>query len=492
MKKILIYIIIYEILFYNKLVFAANGFNIVNSKATVYNNYLVLGAAIILFITTIIQKINLSKKAKAIDKEKEKVTYLAYYDQLTRLKNRTSFYKEVEQLLQKKNRFILFFLDIDDFKSINDIYGHQEGDCFLIKIADQLKKSFPKIEIFRLGGDEFTLIMSENTSFDDITINAENIISTIMRPMVHNEIKASVTASIGISIYPEHGESVGELLKNADISMYKSKELGKNRYFIYTEELGKEVRKVEAIKEQLQIATDNLNKIIMHYQPIYDIDGEVIAFESLMRLLYPNKGMLYPNNFIKLAEKTGIIYKLGLTAIEKTFLDINKYSISSTVSINISTLQLLNNDFVEDIKKLLVKYNINTNKIFFEIKETEKIYNISKTIKIMEKIKKLGIRIAIDDFGTGFTSVGYLFKFPIDFIKIDRSLIQEIGKNKRTEQILKDVLNLANNARIKVIAEGVESERELNFLKNNNCEYMQGYIKTKPFPWCDLKKIINF
>ncbi len=492
MKKILIYIIIYEILFNNKFVFATNGLELIKSKVTIYNTYLVLGTSIILFITTIVQKVNLNKKARDIAKEKEKVTYLAYYDQLTRLKNRTSFYKEVEQLLSQKSKFILYFLDIDDFKSINDIYGHQEGDCFLIKIAKQLKNNFPKLEIFRLGGDEFTLVMKDNVSFESITNNAENIINTLMKPMVHNEIKASVTASIGISIYPQHGQSVGELLKNADIAMYKSKQLGKNRYFIYTDELGNEVKTFESIKDQIHIAADNLNQIHMHYQPIYDIDGQVVAVESLMRLTHLSEKMLYPNDFITLAEKTGIIHKLGLTAIEKTLIDINKYNISKTVSINISTLQLLNDEFVNEIKKLISKYNINTDKILFEIKETKKIYDINKVIVVMEKVKKLGIRIAIDDFGIGFTSIGYLYKFPIDFIKIDRSLIQEISKNQRIEQLIKDVLKLAENANIKVIAEGVENNKQLEFLIKNDCQYFQGYLKTKPFPWYDLKKIINF
>ncbi|MBI44791.1 MAG: hypothetical protein CMG66_01345 [Candidatus Marinimicrobia bacterium] len=414
----------------------------------------------------------------------------AYYDQLTGLTNRVLFNDRLNQALHNANReqqnVAVMFVDLDNFKYVNDSMGHTSGDSLLKIIASRLKKCLRKTDtVSRWGGDEFTIILSRIKSMQDISILSNRILNEEFRNVTIDGQDLRITASIGISIYPQDGEDIETLIKNADAAMYKAKEKGKNQFQFFKPKMNKEITERMSNENNLYKAIKN-EEFLLLFQPQMDLKtGKIIGFESLVRWNTPDKGILPPYKFIPIAEETNLIIPLGKWIIEQACIQNKKWhdeGFKLTCAVNISAKQFMQSDLLEIIQATLEKTNLNPEYLELELTETILMDDAEKTINVLNKIKEMGVKISIDDFGTGYSSLSYLKKFPIDTLKIDQSFISSIGRDGKEKNvaIANIVIDLGHKLGMKVIAEGVETEQQIKLLKNYACDKIQGYIISEP------------
>jgi len=420
-------------------------------------------------------------------KYEEKIKYMAYYDPLTGLPNRIMFEQEVSNQIENGNQnFALAYMDIDNFKNINDSLGHHAGDIFLKYFTEKVvQKVKDKGFVARLGGDEFAVFLPGN-SVSSIKDNVEELLNYINRIWTYQNRQFYISVSVGIVMYPEHGKSLSELLKNADIAMYTSKKEGKNRFLFYEEGLMKKQTEFAEMVNNLQQGIDE-EQFFLVYQPQYRLwDREIIGLEALIRWEHPKEGFIAPGEFIPVAERTGQIYRLDRWVLRKVleqkmrlenlgFADIE-------LAINLSSKTLTSEINFNEWVQILSEYPVDLSKIVIEITETADILYIEKVIERLKILKEKGIRIALDDFGTGYSSLNYLKKFPIDIIKLDRSFINAITDNRVDNILIKNILKLAADLQYEVIAEGIETPEQIQCLINYNCGYGQGYLLSRPHP----------
>jgi len=434
-------------------------------------------------------------------KEKQKhFHHLAHHDTLTGLPNRLLFMDRLEQTQLKSKRsgvpFALFFIDLDQFKQINDSVGHNIGDEVLIQTANKLKHCIRSDDtIARLGGDEFTIILASFSHIDDVSKIAQKVNRAVQKSMLIDGNNYHTTASIGISIYPQDATSIESLIRNADSAMFKVKEQGRNSFQFYTEELTQKAFKRVELENGLHNALAE-NYFTPWYQPQYEIaSGKLIGMEALVRWDDPVRGIIPPNDFIPLAEESGLIIELGEQVIDQVMQQVvNWYKGGlepGPVAINLSVKQLLMGDITATVKSLLAKNNCRVEWIELEVTEGFVMGKSEKAIKRLEELHNMGFKIAIDDFGTGYSSLAYLKHLPVSKLKIDRSFIQDLPIDKDDIGISKAVIALADGLNMEVIAEGVETQEQADFLLKEGCLLAQGYLYSKPLPADELTILLK-
>lgn len=419
----------------------------------------------------------------------EEIKYHAYYDSLTDLPNRVLLKDRLNQCLTQaqinKERLAVLYLDLDRFKLINDSLGHSIGDHLLREVAGRLNHCVPMgTTVSRQGGDEFTIVLPNVKSEFEVLKAVQQIIDCFADPfqLLDNEIY--VKTSIGISLYPENGDTSEKLIKNADTAMYKAKEISGNSYHFFSE--GMDTRTFETVKLEnaLYKALDR-NELVLHYQPQIDYaNNQIVGVEALLRWNHPQKGMIGPDKFIGIAEETALIIPIGEWVLREACRQLkewhNKGNDKISMSVNLSVRQFEQNNLFAMIRSALETAALSPEYLHLELTENLIIKNTEATLKTMKQLKNLGIHIAIDDFGTGYSSLGYLRNMPIDTLKIDKSFLQDITTDDDNAAIANIIITLARNLNLSVIAEGVETKQHAEFLSSRNCYLMQGYYFSRP------------
>lgn len=421
----------------------------------------------------------------------EQLHKLAYYDALTGLPNRSLLFQEIEKEISRCNRtnlsFALMFLDLDRFKMINDSLGHAVGDELLQEAARRLLDSVRKEDVVaRIGGDEFVVMLVNIKSRMKVSSIAENIMLAFSYPfkLVLNSTSLHVSVSIGVSVYPEHGHDVADLMRNADTSMYQTKAIAPGKYVFYEEAMNVATQRLLAVENQLRGAIKN-NEFKIVYQPQVKLaDSSMVGVEALLRWSNPRLGIVTPAEFIPMAEELGLIDEIGVWVVERVSAQCRAWKdkgyASFRISVNVSASQLVSINLVEHFKDMLAAYQIDSHDIEIEITEDVFLDKSDRNIAQLIELKNLDMRIAIDDFGTGYSSLSYLQNFPCDVLKLDGSFVRKIGQNKTTEDLVTATIILAHSLGLEMIAECVETKGQLDFLKNAGCDMVQGYYYSKP------------
>ena len=435
---------------------------------------------------------------KSLIKQQKEIYNLAYFDSITSLPNRVYFVEEVNNKFENPDEvvanFAILFLDIDRFKHINDTLGHSVGDYILKLLGNRLRKQVEKGDIVaRAGGDEFYILMNNYKNIDEVTDLAERILADFKSPYIVKDYTLYLTTSIGIVTFPDGGVDAGTLIKNADLALYKSKGLGGNTYYIYGEEIKSEGLERMMLLNQLRYAVE-YDELVLHYQPQVDIStGEIRGVEALVRWNHPERGLLYPDEFIYLAEESGFIIQMGEWILKKACIDGKKWQDDGNdmiVSVNISSKQFQQDNFVNKVMEAINESGLNPNNLTLEITETIAISDIKRTIEVLNELRSLGIAVAIDDFGTGYSSLSYLNEMSVNELKIDRSFIWDIEKNDKNKLISNTIIILAKQLGLRVIAEGVENYEQLTILKEMNCDIAQGFHFSRPVTREEIDEMI--
>lgn len=426
-----------------------------------------------------------------LHKGKKQLVFLLKNDTLTELPNRYALNGRINEIINthsKEEKFALIHIDLDNFKDINESYGHEIGDQAIIKISNRLKENFDtELEVFRVAGDEFVVIANQIHHASSITHIANRIIHAIKEPIILSSIhQIKLNSSLGICIYPDHGKTHTELLQNVDAALYLAKDSGKGVFAFYNNELTDRAIKRVEIGQQLQDAITN-NHLQLHYQPKYDIhSGQIVGAEALIRWIKADGTTIPPNEFIPIVERSGFARLINEFVISKAckqiklWLNLGVISKHFTVAINISTIELHSVDFIRQLQKMLLKHEIDSRYLELEITESAFIDKESETISILHDVKKLGIKLALDDFGTGYSSLSHLKHLPIDIVKIDKSFIDHITSEIQDRQIVESIIKIGNIFGYKIVAEGIETREQLECLQALNCDFYQGYFGSKP------------
>ncbi len=434
-----------------------------------------------------------------VNREKE-INFMAYYDHLTKLPNRLLFKDRVAQsihLSMRTNKIVsIIFLDLDAFKSVNDSIGHDGGDKLIIKVSEKLSGLLRKSDaISRFGGDEFLIMLNNLNSTNDIVRIAEKILSVFDKPFILNEQEFFVTASAGVAVYPYDGNDAETLIKNADIAMYKAKEQGKNNYLFCTTDMKDEILQKMTLSNGLYRALER-HEFFLHYQPQVNAGTKkIIGAEALIRWNHPENGLIAPGLFIPLAEQTGLIGPIGDWVLRTACLQCRTWQICGLpdirIAVNVSIIQLRNPGFAYRVKQILEEIHLEPRFLELEITESAAVNESDYIIEVLNGLKKLGISISIDDFGTEYSSLSRLTSMPIDRIKMDMQFVRGISKSEKEKAIAKGIIGLAHNLGLKVVAEGVETELQLNFLCDKECDEIQGFYFYHPVTSEDFERILR-
>jgi diguanylate cyclase (GGDEF)-like protein len=453
---------------------------------------LLLSISVSVYLWTSINRVNWAKKL--VQQRTESLQHQATHDDLTQLLNKQSLSDVLEKITKQQSRLTdegvaLLFIDLDHFKKINDTQGHLVGDMLLKQVAQRLKYAARSDDlIFRFGGDEFAMIL-HNTNNEKTIISISNrILKSLEQVYFIENKKYRIGASIGVSLWnPIKNKNIGsnELIRNADISMYEAKNQGRGRVVFYHEKMHEQLLYKHDVEDELSAAIKN-NQLSLFLQPIHDLN-HLKGFEALSRWQHPDKGMIYPDTFIEIAEKTGLIHNLGywliMATCQQLALWIAQFGVDNCpyISINVSPIQLDQGEVVQQIEQALKQYNVPSKLLAVELTESALINKKSTVKQCLSRLQYLGVRIFLDDFGTGYSSLSLLQDFTIDVLKIDRSFILGLeSNNKKSQQLVKAIINMAHALNMKVVAEGVENENTLCWLQNENCHFMQGYYFSEP------------
>jgi len=418
---------------------------------------------------------------------------MAHYDFLTNLPNRLLFCDLLTQSLAQAKRMdewvVLFFVDLDHFKSVNDSLGHGSGDRLLEITAQRLSESVGAANIVsRLSGDEFTVLLSHERSCEDAldTANklAQKIIDVLSQRYVMENSDAFATASVGIALYPRDGKDPETLLRNADTAMYHVKQNGKNGFRFFSDQLDQEAHSRLQLELELRDAITN-NELTLYYQPQWNLcDGSLYGLEVLIRWVHPVQGIILPDAFIPIAESCGLINEIDLWVVETACAQFQQWRVEKNITfqlaINLSASQFTKPEFVRDLDGILSRLSIDPKKIELEITESVLMADTLRTMEALLALKSLGVKLAIDDFGTGYSSMAYLRKFPIDTLKIDREFIKELGVDPSSNAIVEGIIKMANRLGKHVVAEGIETDLQNSFLTAQHCSFGQGFLFDRP------------
>lgn len=419
----------------------------------------------------------------------QQVKYLAYYDGLTGLANRTLLKDRLAQALadarRQKHKVALLFLDLDGFKDINDSLGHSVGDLLLQGVAERLKTwGREQDTIARLGGDEFLVMLTHVRDVPDAAVAAERFMDAIDGPFVVQGHSLSVSCSLGISVFPEHGEDGETLIKNADAAMYSAKQSGRNSFRFFTEDLNTEAVERLTLENCLRSALAR-GELFLMYQPQIDITtGKITGLEALLRWQHPELGLVSPDRFIRVAENSGMIVPIGEWVIRTACSQARKWQDAGippvTIAVNVSAVQFRQEGFCELVRRILHETGLSSQYLELELTESLLLANAELMLSVMRELKTMGVTLAIDDFGTGYSSFSYLRQFRVNRFKIDRSFIRDVATNADAAAITAAIISMARSLRLKVIAEGVEDEAQMTFLRAQQCDEIQGYYFSRP------------
>jgi len=445
--------------------------------------------------------IELNRSENEIIELNKELSFTSLHDSLTGLPNRNNLHSKLNFILANANRyqhkFAVLFLDLDHFKNINDTLGHNIGDALLKSVAAKLESIVRENDVIsRIGGDEFVIVI---TDFDDIG-SLERVIIHILEEF-HQEwvIKnhfLRLSASIGVAIYPDDSKEINELMKYADIAMYKAKSEGRDKFSFFTNALNYRVHEEVEIGNDMYRALHD-EEFVLYYQPKIEIkSGKIVGAEALIRWNHFKKGMIYPDTFIHIAENTGFILKLGGWIIDETARMIGRLERAGYrnihVSCNVSTRQFQNLNMYSEIEEAIRTNGIDPDHFAIEITESVMMEYLEVTLEVLKKIKKLGIRICMDDFGTGYSSLSYLRQFPIDSLKIDKSFVDDITHDQDNEHILLNtIIAMGKTLNLTVIAEGVEERYQMEYLREKGCGFYQGYYFSKPVPESEFFRLLE-
>lgn len=424
-----------------------------------------------------------------LKKQNEEISELATTDALTGLPNRHVFDDRIKQALERGKRFTRFFstlfIDLDRFKTINDTLGHHIGDLLLQQVAQRLLTCVRKCDtVARMGGDEFMILADELRNAKDAIKVAQKVLDKLARPFILEEHELMITASIGISTYPADGQDLVSLVKNADTAMYRAKEIGRNNFQLYCSLMTDKAMKKMAIESRLHRALER-KELSLHYQPKVDLrSSKLIGFEALIRWYNPDIGQISPAEFIPLAEETGLILPIGNWVLHTACQQIKDWQEQGydpvPVAVNISARQIQQPNFVEGIAKVLHETSVSPRLLELELTEGIVMHQAELTVNLLHQLKDMKIMLSIDDFGTGYSSLSYLKRFPIDTLKIDQSFIRDIDIDPDNAAITKAIIAMSHSLKLNVIAEGVETKKQMIFLMQEQCNQAQGYLFGKP------------
>ncbi|MDR9754833.1 EAL domain-containing protein [Pseudomonas sp. SZMC_28357] len=431
-----------------------------------------------------------------LDQARMSLQQVAHYDALTNLINRRGFNQIfAEKLIEKTNeggKLAVMFLDIDHFKRINDSLGHDAGDELLKVLASHIKSSVRSHDdvVARFGGDEFCLLISLD-NHDEARHMAQRIMHKLKEPIELAGRRMVMTTSIGISVFPEDGSTCEELLKNADLALYQSKGSGRNGLHFFSSNLKTRATLEFQLEEELRHALREDAGLMLYYQPIYDLKrGQVTKVEALVRWEHPVHGLLAPERFIAIAEANGLIAELDLWVLRKACEDLGTLTTAGYdelhIAVNCSPLNLARPELADEIELALRKSGVAAHRLELEVTENALMGNIANTLVLLRQIRALGVSLSIDDFGTGYSSLAYLKRLPLNTLKIDRSFIQDIPKATQDMEIVQAIIVMAHTLHLQVVTEGVETREQFEFLERFSCDYVQGYLLSRPLPLTEL------
>ena len=436
---------------------------------------------------------------KRLERAVKDLQYLANYDSLTQLPNRALCMDRIKYALKRASRtnamVALLFLDLDHFKDVNDSLGHAVGDQLLKATSQRLLERIRSEDtLARLGGDEFVIILNELHETEDVITIVEKIVTSFEEPFQLSNYEVNTTVSVGVCMFPHDGVDVDSLMKAADAAMYKAKEVGRNTYEFYEAELNQMAIRRHQLANELRQAIKN-DELSLVFQPQLNIrENRVIGAEVLLRWNHPILGNISPAEFIPIAENTGLIKEIGNWVLDNACQKISEcreLGVEIRLAVNLSALQFRQANLPESIATTLQKYRIPPRLLEVEITESMLMRDVTQAIDILERLKEMQIRIAIDDFGTGYSSLSYLRRFPLDALKIDRSFIDEVVVDADDTAITLAIISMAKSLRLEVIAEGVETEQQQDFLAQNNCDDIQGYFFSRPLVYDDFTAFLQ-
>jgi len=432
----------------------------------------------------------------------ESIRQLAYYDSITGLPNRDLFKEHLSMALHHAGRnnekVAVMFLDLDKFKRVNDSLGHEAGDKLLKTISERLSESVRSsdlaardvgemgMSLARLGGDEFTVMLSGLHDVKHVELVAQRVLNRIAEPMMLSGNRVSVSSSIGIAIYPEDGEDIDTLLKNADAAMYEVKSQGRNAICFYDDALRKQSYHRVQLESELHEAIEQ-DQLVLFYQPKVDaVTCEVLAFEALIRWIHPERGMISPMDFIPVAEESGLIIPMGKWVIEAACRQHQAWRKAGypavSISVNLSAHQFADKGLLDAIRAILKATEMSAQYLEFEITETVLMRDADTALAILNAMKEMGLKVSIDDFGTGYSSISYLKHFPADVLKIDRAFVKDLPDDEQDATITNAIILLAKALNLGIVAEGVETKAQLEWLRDKGCDQIQGYLFSPPVP----------
>lgn len=422
-------------------------------------------------------------------RNEQRTRHIATHDPLTKIANRMLFNEKLNKMLTQVGDgcLALLFMDLDDFKDVNDTLGHQIGDRLLVAITERINHIYPEHGIYaRLGGDEFAIAMSQEADSDDAKVLAELIISTLRQPFSIDGNEIFTNVSMGITRYPKDGNDADTLLRNADLAMYKAKSNvnWSEKYCFYKEEMNQWLKERKEMEQDLRVALAS-GQLFLEYQPRVDLlHDRIVGMEALLRWRHPEKGLISPGVFIPIAEQSGLINDIGSWVLTVACAQTKQWLANGmsnlSVAVNLSPAQFHYGDPVELIDKALKSTGLPAANLEIEITENTLMEGVEYSINALQQIKSKGVRVAIDDFGTGYSSLNYLKRLPVDIVKIDQSFVSNIGMDVSDEAIINTVLSLGKILQLRVVAEGVETSEQLSFLKMQECDEVQGYFYARP------------
>jgi len=424
----------------------------------------------------------------------EMVNYLAYHDSLTDIPNRNLFnersHHELQVIKANGKKAALLFIDLDQFKIVNDTLGHHEGDMILKKIATKIKDLVgDKGQIARYGGDEFVVLLK----YDELN-EVEEFSNLLLNEIPHSiACQIKVSPSIGISLFPQHGADIESLIRFADMAIYdlKSNDNRKQNYIFYDEFMSTQRIRMNQLSNDLHNAIEE-DQLYIVFQPKLNMNTlKIEGLEALIRWNHPLYGNISPDEFIPLAENNGFIHKMGDWVLKNAINETLKLNHPITLNVNISTRQLLRGTFVDSVKTILKETKFPAAKLNLEITESVALHDVEKAVEILNQLKSLGILISLDDFGTGYSSLSYLTKLPVDYLKIDRSFINDLENNDSNKTVVKSIIKVAHSLNMKVTAEGIETKKQAEILRKYSCDNCQGYYFSKPLPFNEIQEYLE-
>jgi diguanylate cyclase (GGDEF)-like protein len=430
----------------------------------------------------------------------ERSEHLAHYDSLTKLPNRRMFSTLLERSIDHARRYkkelAVLFIDLDRFKNINDTLGHGAGDMLLNEIAQRLKSCLRSSDtVARLGGDEFVILLPEVSRASDVATVAQNILSTIFKPIILLGQEFRITASMGISLYPACGEDEQSLMKTADVAMYRAKEEGKNTFKFFSEAMNTHSFERLALESSLRLALER-NEFALHYQPKLAVgSSKITGMEALLRWQHPALGMVAPIKFIPVAEEIGLIVPIGAWVLKTACAQNVAWQKDGLpalcMAVNLSPRQFTDDNLLRDIAAILEETGMDPTLLELEITEGMLMHDVDKAMKTLTVLRDMGVRLAIDDFGTGYSSLSQLKRFPVNTLKVDRSFVRDLDTNADDRGITEAIIAMGKTLSLTVIAEGVETEGQLAFLREHQCDEFQGYFFSKAVPADEFAALIR-